>query len=276
MATITAKDVNKLRQHTGAGMMDCKKALVEADGDFDKAVDLLRQRGQKIAAKRADRETSEGRVFAHVNEAGDHGIAFAFACETEPVSNTDDFKNLGESILKAAVEANAGNKEAVLGLDVDGTTAGERITELSGRIGEKIEISDFANVTGEAVVNYNHGSKIAVLVTLENTGSADVTDAGRDVAMQIAAMNPIAVDETSVDAETVERERNIGVEKAKEEGKPANIAEKIAEGYVKKYLKENTLVNQPFVKDAGQTVAQYVDSVQKGMKVKSFNRVSVK
>ncbi len=272
---ITAKEVNELRKRTGAGMMDCKKALQEADGDFDKAIDLLRQKGQKIAAKRADREASEGNVYAWTSENGSHGIALAFNCEPEPVSNTDEFKNLGSSILQAAIDNNAADIDTLVAIEVNGKAINEHMVELSGKIGEKIEISGYSNMTGEKIISYVHGRTIAVLVNLTNTGSADVDEPGKDVAMQIAAMNPVAVDEQGVDNAMVEREKKVGIEKAREEGKPEHILERIAEGFVKKFYQENTLLNQAFVKDNKQNVQQYLNSINKGLTVKEFVRIAI-
>ncbi len=273
--SISAKDVNKLRKMTGAGMMDCKNALVEANGDFDAAIDLLRKKGQKIAAKRADRETSEGAVFVYTSDDHKTGIAMALRCETEPVSATDEFKNLGQKIFQLAVDKAPSTTDELLSLDIDGKPILENIVELSGRIGEKIEIGDFIKLSGEKIVSYVHGKSIGVLVDLGNVNGSDVNDAGRDVAMQIAAMKPIAVDESNVESTLIEKERELGKEKAKQEGKPEHILEKVAEGYVKKFLKENTLLNQSFVKDPNLTVKQYLDQVSSGLTVNTFQRVSI-
>jgi len=272
---ITAKQVNELRKITGAGMMDCKKALEEAGGDLDKAMDLLRQRGQKIAAKRADRETSEGKVYAYTTDDAKMGIAIALSCETEPVANTDEFKALGQLILDTAVAKKPATAEELAAVEVDGSTISEKIIELSGKIGEKIEISGYKVMESEQVISYVHGRTIVVLVGLANTGGTDASEAGKDVAMQIAAMNPIAVTPEEVSHEMVEHEKQIGLEKAKEEGKPEHILERIAEGFVKKFHQENTLVNQAFVKDNKMTVKQYLDSVQKGLTVKEFVRIAI-
>lgn len=272
---ITAQKVNELRQITGAGMMDCKKALVESEGDIEKAIEFLRKQGQKVAAKRADRETNEGVVYAHVFEGGKSGLAFAFTCETEPVSRTEEFLKLSQLALEQAIAHKPASAEALLAVQVDGKALSEHITELTGRIGEKIEVSSYAMLEADQVVPYLHGSKIAVLVGLQSTGGADRTEAGKDVAMQIAAMKPLAVDANGVDADTIAKEKEIAVERARNEGKPENVLERIADGYVKKYLEENTLLGQAFVKDAKQTVKQYLDSVSKGMTVSGFVRVGI-
>ncbi|MDW7693421.1 translation elongation factor Ts [Flammeovirgaceae bacterium SG7u.111] len=271
---ITAKQVNELRQITGAGMMDCKKALVEADGDLEAAIDILRKKGQKIAAKRADREATEGIALAYTSEDGSEGLAFALNCETEPVSNIDDFRNLGNSILELATTNKPADLQALLSLPLGGKTVNEVITDLTGKVGEKIEVSKYAYMKGERVVSYLHGKSIAVLVNLENTGGADVEEAGKDVAMQIAAMKPVAVDQSGVDTSLIEKEKEIGLDKARQEGKPEHILEKIAEGFVRKFLQENTLLSQAFVKDNKQSVKQYLNSVQSGMTVKEFARIS--
>ncbi|UZR95522.1 translation elongation factor Ts [Chondrinema litorale] len=272
---ITAKQVNELRQITGAGMMDCKNALVEAEGDIEKAIDLLRKKGQKVAAKRADREASEGNVYSYINEAGTVGIAFALNCETEPVSNTEEFKKLGETILKVAIDNAISSKEEVVEVEVDGKKIAEYMVELSGKIGEKIEISDYAYIEGEQVVDYLHGTSIVVLVNLAGGTGEEVIEAGKNVAMQIAAMKPLAVDKDGIDIEVVEREKQVGIEKAREEGKPEHILDKIAQGFVQKFFKENTLLSQQYVKEPKQSVTQYLDSVKKGLTVKSFSRIGI-
>ena len=273
---ITAKQVKELRGITGSGMMDCKKALAEAEGDMDQAIDLLRKKGQKVAAKRADRESSEGAVFTHISDDKKEGIAFALNCETDFVGKNEDFQALGKSILERAVAEKPASAEALNALELDGRPVSEHIIELTGKIGEKIEISQYAQLEGEHIAVYLHGDgKIGVLVNLKNVGDADVEDAGRDIGMQIASMRPVAVDENGVAADIVEREKQLGVEKARAEGKPENIIERIAVGFVKKFYKENTLLHQEFVKDSKQTVQQYLDSVNKGLTVDSFARVAI-
>ena len=273
---ITAQDVNKLRQMTGAGMMDCKKALTEAEGDFDKAVELLRKKGQKVSASRADRETSEGVVFAKTNDAGTEGALIAFTCETDFVAKNDEFVQLGNQIAELAFAEKPESIEALNGKSLGDLSVGEKIVELTGKIGEKLEVKSFEVVTGEAVVPYIHSNgKLGVMVSLSNTNGADAVDAGKDVAMQIAAMNPVAVDKDGVDPAVVEKEIEIGKEQARAEGKPENIIEKIAMGKLNKFYKENTLLSQAFVKDSSQSVSQYLDSVSKGMTVAEFKRVSI-
>ena len=274
---ITAQDVNKLRQMTGAGMMDCKKALQEAEGDFDKAVDILRKQGQKVAAKRADNAVSEGAVLVNISADGTNGKIVALACETEPVSNVEDFKNLAQSILDVAVANNISDKEALLAATLaDGRPVSENIVDLVGKLGEKLEIVAYENVTSDQVVSYIHSNgKLGVLVAFEGSNGTDVTELGKDVAMQIAAMKPVAVDKDGVDAATVEREIEVGKEQARAEGKPEAMLEKIAQGKLQKFYKDNTLLNQEFVKDSSLTIRQLLEKTVKGLNVKSFNRISI-
>ena len=273
---ITAQEVNKLRQMTGAGMMDCKKALVESDGDFDKAIEILRKKGQKVSAKRADRETNEGSVFVKTSDDGTTAVVVALGCETDFVAKNDDFQKLGQEILGIAFDSKPSSKEELKGLKTGDLTIGDKITELIGKIGEKIDIVGYEVLSAEQVVTYIHaGSKLAVLVALKGTEGNDVSEAGKDVGMQIAAMRPVAVDKDGVDASIVEQELKIGREQAIAEGKPEHILDKIAEGKLNKFFKDNTLLNQAFVKDGSMTVAKYLDSVVKGLSVESFKRVSV-
>ncbi|MBV6642823.1 MAG: elongation factor Ts [Cyclobacteriaceae bacterium] len=273
---ITAQDVNKLRQMTGAGMMDCKKALTEAEGDFDKAVELLRKKGQKVSASRADRETSEGVVFAKTINDGKKGILIAFTCETDFVAKNEDFIKLGEEIIEVAAKENPSSIDELKSLKSGSLTINEKITETTGKIGEKLEISSYEVLEGEQVVPYIHlNSKLGVLVALNNTNGTDVTEAGRDVAMQIAAMNPVAVDKEGVDAAIIEKEVEIGKEQARQEGKPEQIIDKIAQGKLQKFFKENTLLNQAFVKDNSVSIQQYLDGITKGLTVSEFKRVVI-
>ena len=276
MAAITAADVNKLRTMTGAGMMDCKKALTEADGDFEAARDILRKQGQKIADKRADNATSEGLVLVNVTADGTTGKLVALACETESVAKVADFRNLVQQILDTAVKSNVGTKEDLLAAtEADGRTVQEHITELTGKIGEKLDLT-YATLTAEKVASYIHSdNKKGVLVGLKNVGGADTAEVGRDVAMQIVAMKPVAVDKDGVDSATVEREIEIGKEQARAEGKPEAMLEKIAQGKLNKFYKDNTLLNQEFVKDNSLTIAQLLDKTSKGMTVESFKRVVI-
>ncbi|GGE96929.1 translation elongation factor Ts [Hymenobacter cavernae] len=273
---ITAQDVNKLRAMTGAGMMDCKKALTEANGDFEAARDILRKQGQKIADKRAENETSEGMVLVNVSEDGTAGKLVALACETESVAKVANFRELAQQVLDAAVRTNASTKEDLLATkEADGLTVQEHITDLMGKIGEKIDVT-YATLTAEKVASYIHSdNKKGVLVGLQNVGGADITEVGRDVAMQIVAMKPVAVDKEGVDSATVEREIEIGKEQARAEGKPEAMLEKIAQGKLNKFYKDNTLLNQEFVKDNSVTIAKLLDNKQKGLTVTDFKRVAI-
>jgi len=273
---ITAQEVNKLRQMTGAGMMDCKKALTEAEGDFEKAIDILRKKGQKVSASRADRETKEGTIVTHVSKDGATGTLLSLTCETDFVAKNDEFVAFANTLLNLAVSNNANSAEEVNALPFENITVAEKIVEMTGKIGEKIEVSHFEKVTGEVVVPYIHSNgKLGVLVALTNTNGAAVEEAGKDVAMQIAAMNPVAVDKDGVDASVVEREIEVGKDQARQEGKPEEMLEKIALGKLNKFYKENTLLSQAFVKDNSKSIAQYLDGVSKGMTVAAFKRVSI-
>lgn len=274
---ITAQDVNKLRQETGAGMMDCKKALTEANGDFETAKDILRKQGQKIANKRADNATSEGVVLTQVNAKGTTGKVVAIACETEPVSKVADFQNVAKAVLDTAVSSNAASKEELLATpQADGRPLQDHITDLMGKIGEKVDVVAYETISADKVVAYNHSNgKLGVLVGLNNTNGTDATEVGKDIAMQIAAMKPIAVDKDGVDAATIAREIEIGKEQARAEGKPEAMLEKIAQGKLNKFYKENTLLNQEFVKDSSLTISQLLEKTSKGLKVSEFKRVAI-
>lgn len=274
---ITAADVNKLRQETGAGMMDCKKALTEADGDFEKAKEILRKQGQKIADKRADNATAEGIVLAHVSPDGKNGKLVALACETEPVSKVASFQELAMAIISNAVTSNAADKDTLLAISqADGRSLQDHITDLMGKLGEKLTIISYENISADQVVSYIHSNgKLGVLVGLANTNGTDVAEVGRDVAMQVAAMKPVAIDKDGVDASIIEREIEIGKEQARGEGKPEAMLEKIAMGKLNKFYKDNTLLNQEFVKDNSLTIAQLLDKTSKGLTVSVFKRVAI-
>jgi elongation factor Ts len=276
MSAISAQDVNKLRQMTGAGMMDCKKALSEADGDFEKAIEILRKKGQKVSASRSDREAKEGSVFIKVSDDKKEAVLIALNCETDFVAKNEEFQSLGKLIAETAFKSKAATKEELLSQSAGGLTINDKIVELVGKIGEKIEVSEYIHMKGETVVPYIHaGSKLGVLVSLKGVNGKDVTDAGKDVGMQIAAMNPVAVDEKSVDKTVIEKELEIAKAQILAEGKPENMVEKIAAGKLQKFYKESTLLHQAFVKDSSKTVAQYLDSVTKGLTVAEFKRVTI-
>lgn len=273
--SITAAEVNKLRKQTGAGMMDCKKALQESEGDMDKAIEILRLKGQKVAAKRSDREASEGAILSGVSADGKSGVVLSLNCETDFVAKNEDFIGVAKTLLDLALAEGCDNKESILVLNYPGSsvTVADKIIEETGKIGERIEIGDLQSATGDSVAAYIHpGNRLATVVGF----SGDVNEGvGRDVAMQAAAMAPVAVDESSIPADLIEKEKAIGKDLAIQEGKPADLAEKIAMGRLNKWYKEVTLVNQPFIKDGKQTVSQYVASECPGAAVSSFSRVAL-
>jgi elongation factor Ts len=270
--TITAADINKLRQTTGAGMLDCRKALTESNGDFEAAIDWLRKQGQKVAAKRSDREAKEGVVIAQTTADNKSGIVLCISAETDFVSNNADFVAFVKSIADAAISNNVNTTEELLAVSIGNEKVADMINDKLASIGEKIGITRFERVNAPFVASYIHGAnRMGVLVAL----TKEAAEAGKDVAMQIAAMNPLAVDESSIAPETIAREREIAIEQIKAEGKPAEMAEKIAVGKVNKFLKDNTLVHQPFVKDNGKSVADYLKSVDADLKVIEFKRVAL-
>jgi elongation factor Ts len=271
---ISAADVNKLRQMTGAGMMDCKKALSEAEGDFEKAVDILRKKGQKIAASRADRTSGEGAVFVKNNAQSTEATLIALNCETDFVAKTEDFVKMGNAILELAYTHKPANTDELLALKHEGRAIAEHLTDMMGKIGEKIEVSAYETLQGERVVSYLHGAKIGVLVALKNVGG-DAETAGKDVAMQVAAMRPLALDKDGISQDLINREIEIGKEQARAEGKPEAMLEKIAVGKLAKFYKDYTLLNQEFVKDNKLSIQQYLDSVNKGMTVSAFKRIGI-
>ncbi|MDT0631528.1 translation elongation factor Ts [Rubrivirga sp. S365] len=255
---ISAQDVKQLREATGAGMMDCKKALVEADGDFDQAIDILRKKGQKVAASRSDRDATEGAIVTATTDSGDVGVIVEVNSETDFVARNDQFVTFAQKVADALLDARPADLDAAQAVPVDGQPLGEALTAMTGKIGEKIDVRRFETVEaqdGGTVVDYIHpGAKLGVLV--EMTGSGDLAEAGRDVAMQAAAMNPVAATRADVSQETQDKEREIGREQARAEGKPDQILDKIAEGKLTRYFKDNVLVEQPFVKDSSMTVEQ--------------------
>ncbi|MBL7941378.1 MAG: elongation factor Ts [Flavobacteriales bacterium] len=270
--SITAADVNKLRQITGAGMMDCKKALTESNGDFDAAIDLLRKKGQKVAANRSDRSANEGVVIARTTADGKRGVMIVLNCETDFVAKNADFGAVANNILDTAITGNPGSLDDLKALSYTGSnlTINDKITEEIGKIGEKIELSFYGVVNAESVYCYNHpGNKLAAMAGFNKNISEDVA---KDVAMQIAAMAPVALDEKSVPEDVIQKEIEIGKELAINEGKPADMAEKIALGRLNKFYKESTLLNQEFIKDSKLTVSQYIKTVDKDATVTDFKR----
>jgi elongation factor Ts len=274
--TITASDVNKLRQQTGAGMMDCRKALMESEGDFEKAIDYLRAKGQKVAANRSDRDAKEGVVIAKANTDGTYGIVLTLSAETDFVSKNEDFMRFGLEVAQLALDNKSADIDAIKALSMQGATVGEKLLEMVAKIGEKIDITRYEQVNAAAVIPYIHGNyRIGVLVGLNKASNENVVTAGKDVAMQIAAMNPLGLNESTISEETIAREKAIAIEQIMAEGKPADMAEKIAAGKLNKFFKDNTLVHQAFVKDNSKTVAEYVKSVEAGLEVTAFVRVAV-
>ncbi|MBI1307294.1 MAG: elongation factor Ts [Bacteroidetes bacterium] len=273
---ITAAAVNELRQMTGAGMMDCKKALQETNGDFEAAIDYLRKKGQKISANRADRDATEGAVIAKANSEQTYGVVVRLSCETDFVAKNDDFVALANEIADIALANKPASLEDLKALNIGNITIAEKMLEEMAKIGEKIDVSKFASIEGEAVVNYIHaGNRIGVLVALNHPANNNIVEAGKDVAMQIAAMNPVSVDESDVPEDIKQREFEIGLEQARAEGKPEQMLEKIAQGKLQKFYKESTLNHQAFVKDSSKTVAQMLNDTEKGLKVTGFTRIAL-
>ncbi len=272
---ITAADVNKLRQMTGAGMMDCKKALTEADGDFEKAIDELRKKGQKVAANRSDRDAKEGLVVAGVTADNKRGIVLAVNCETDFVAKNADFGKFVNNILDIAIAKNPKTADELKAMAYDNNiTIADKLIEQTGVIGEKIELSKYEVVEAPFVIAYNHpGNQLANIVGF--TSAAVNADVAKDVAMQVAAMAPVAVDKDGVDADTLQREIEVGKEQARQEGKPEEMLEKIAMGKLNKFYKESTLLNQEFIKDNKKTIAQYLNESEKGLTVNAFKRIAL-
>ncbi|MEY2701951.1 MAG: hypothetical protein RLY43_584 [Bacteroidota bacterium] len=271
--SITAADVNKLRTITGAGMMDCKKALVEAEGDFDKAIEILRKKGQKVAANRSDRESSEGAVIAAVNADSTVGVVVSLNCETDFVGKNEGFIKLATDLAQQAL--NYADKDAFLASDFGGITVNEKLMEQTGVIGEKIEIGAFERLEGAFINSYIHaGNRIATLVAL-SAKVAGGDEAARNVAMQAAAMAPIALDENGVDASIIEKEIEIAKDQLRAEGKPEAMLDNIAKGKIGRFFKDNTLVNQDYIKDSSMSVAAYVKSIDGALTVTGFKRVAL-
>jgi elongation factor Ts len=277
--TITAAEINKLRQTTGAGMMDCRKALVESDGDFEKAIDYLRKKGQKVAALRSDREAKEGVIIAKTTADQKTGLIITLACETDFVSKNAEFVAVAQSIMDVAIKNNVKTLDELKSSRLENATVSDKIDDQVAKIGEKIQLTRFERIDADAVASYIHGAyRMGVLVGLnKNTPSA--LEAGREVAMQIAAMNPVAVDQDSVSKETIEREKAIVTDQIRNDpkmaGKPDEMIEKIAVGKLNAFFKENTLTAQPFVKDASKTVAEHLKSIDAGLRVTQFKRVQL-
>jgi elongation factor Ts len=272
---ITAADINKLRQMTGAGMMDCKKALTDAQGDFEKAIDELRKKGQKVAANRSDRDAKEGLVVAKTTADKKRGVVLVVNCETDFVAKNEDFGKFVNNILDIAIAKNPKNVDELKALAYDNNISiADKLIEQTGVIGEKIELSKYEVIEAPIVVAYNHpGNRLANIVGFNN--DAINPEVAKDVAMQVAAMAPVAVDKGDVDAETIQREIEVGKEQARAEGKPEDMLEKIAQGKLVKFYKESTLLNQEFIKDNKKTIAQYLNDSQKGLTVTGFKRIAL-
>jgi elongation factor Ts len=269
---ISASDVKKLRDQTGAGMMDCKKALEESNGDFEAAIEYLRKKGQKLSLKRADREAKEGVVYALVNEDATKGVVLRLSCETDFVAKNEDFIQLTSRFAEIALGLFPATLEDLLNAPYDGITIGEKVTEQVGVIAEKIELSDYSRLEAPLVVSYIHmGYRAGVLVGLNKAGN--FVDAGKDVAMQVAAMKPIAVNRDSVDPSVIEKEIEIGKDIARQEGKPEEMLEKIATGKLNKFFKESTLLAQDFVKDSSKSVEQYLKDQDAELTVTDFKHI---
>jgi len=276
MSTISAADVNKLRQLTGAGMMDCKKALVESNGDFDAAIDFLRKKGQKISLNRADRAVKEGAVIALTSNDNKVGVVVELNCETDFVAKNDDFVKFANEIANLALEKQPANIDELKSLQVGEISLEQKMLDEMGKTGEKMEISKYEIVKGNNVVAYIHaGNRMGVLVEMNNAPSEANATAGKDTAMQIAAMNPIALNDKEVPQETINREIEVGKEQAIAEGKPAEMAEKIAQGRLNKFFKEYTLLNQEFVKDSSKTISKMLNDTEAGLTVLSFKRIAL-
>jgi elongation factor Ts len=273
MVKITAAEVNNLRKTTGAGMMDCKNALVEAEGDFELAIEILRKKGQKVAAKRADRDSSEGAAIAAVNSDNTSGVIISLNCETDFVAKNDSFVSLANELAELAL--NFDSKDEFLNASYNGISVQEKLTEQTGVIGEKIEIGGFKKLNAPFVGSYIHaGNKIATLVGLSSAVEGAAV-AAKDVAMQAAAMNPVALDESAVDQSVIDKEIEIAKEQLRQEGKPEAMLDNIAKGKLKRFFKDNTLVNQDFIKDNKQSVSQYIKSVNPKLEITGYERVAL-
>ncbi|MCK9218475.1 MAG: translation elongation factor Ts [Bacteroidales bacterium] len=273
---ITAADVNKLRQMTGAGMMDCKKALQETEGDFDKAIDYLRKKGQKVAGKRADRDASNGCVIAKTTEDGTYGAVIMVNCETDFVGKTDDFKKFANDVLDLGIKNQLHTVAELLPLTLGTNTVQDRLDELLGKTGEKIQIAHFEVIEAPKVFAYNHfGNRLATILGLSKKNANNILEVGHELAMQVAAMSPVAVDKENVSKEVIDRELEIGKDQARQEGKPEEMLEKIAQGKLQKFFKEMTLLNQDFVKDTKKSVRQYITENDKELTVTGFKRLQL-
>ena len=274
MANITAAEVNRLRQQTGAGMMDCKNALVESDGDFENAIDILRKKGQKLALKRAEKNANEGIVLGRATEDKTFGLLLMLNCETDFVAKNQEFIDFAQNVVALALEIKPRSLEQLLALTINGRTVTEGVTDLIGKTGEKMELSHYEFIETDKVYAYNHqGNRLATLLGFSGSKNAELDQIGREITMQISAMNPIAIDKADVSKEMIDREIEVGKEQAREEGKPEEMLEKIALGKLNKFFKENTLLNQEFIRDSSLTVGEYLAKADKDLKVFAFKRL---
>jgi elongation factor Ts len=274
MVNITAADVNKLRQITGAGMMDCKVALQEAEGDTEKAIDILRKKGQKVAAKRADRDANQGYVVSGTTPDQTYAAVVMVNCETDFVGKNDEFIQFAKDVLDAGINARAKDVAGLLGLNIGPVTIDQKLNEMLGKTGEKVQIAHYEIIEAPQTFAYNHhGNRLATVIGVTKAGVPGIEEIGREVAMQVAAMNPVAVDVKDVDPKTIEREIEIGKEQARQEGKPEDMLEKIAMGKLNRFYKENTLLNQEFIRDSKKTVKQYLSEADKDLTVTGFKRL---
>lgn len=274
--TISAADVNKLRHQTGSGMMDCKKALTEANGDFEKAIEILRLKGAKISASRADRETKEGVVVTKISADGKTGIILGLSCETDFVARGEGFIAFAEQCATLGLTNTITNVETLKSANLENVTLAEAIIAQIGKIGEKIDVVQYALLTGECVVSYIHSNKKnGALIALNQASTEAILAAGKQVGMQIVSMNPVSLDKSDVSDEIVKRELDLAKEKAKQDGKPDNMLDKIANGALEKFYKEATLLNQEFIMDGSKKVSQMLDGVSKGLTVTAFNKVTL-
>jgi elongation factor Ts len=274
MVNITAAEVNKLRQITGAGMMDCKNALKESEGDLEKAIEYLRKKGQKVANKRADRDATEGIVLAEVDEGKDFGAMVMVNCETDFVGKNQDFIDFAKSILDLALAEKPATLDELNALTLDGATVAEKVLEMTGKTGEKVGLNHYEVITAPIVFSYNHhGNRLSSMAGFNNKDVNDIETLGRDIVMQIAAMSPIAIDKDEVPQEVVNKEIEIGKDIAIQEGKPAELAEKIAMGKLGKFFKDNTLLNQDFIKESNVSVKDYIARFDKGLNITAIKRL---
>jgi elongation factor Ts len=273
---ITAADVNKLRQMSGAGMMDCKKALQETEGDFDKAIDYLRKKGQKVAGKRADRDANQGFVIAKTSDDHTYGAAIMVNCETDFVGKTEEFIKFSKDLLELGLAKRIHGVDELMTMSLGTISVQEKLDELLGKTGEKIQIAHFEVIEAPVVFTYNHfGNRLATVIGMSKKDAKNVMEIGHELAMQVAAMGPVAVDKENVTQDVIDKEIEIGKDMARQEGKPEEMVEKIAQGKLQKFFKEMTLLNQDFIKDTKKTVRQYIAENDKDLAVTGFKRLQL-